>query len=72
MLRALQQQYKLDDIPSLFVATKSDLDLAQQRHEVQPDHYCRRLSLRVPVAVSVKTGELAGVWDTVVGIAMHP
>jgi len=28
--RALQQQYKLDDIPSLFVATKSDLDLAQQ------------------------------------------
>lgn len=26
----IQQQYKLDDIPSLFVATKSDLDLAQQ------------------------------------------
>lgn len=25
-----QQQYKLDDIPTLFVATKSDLDLAQQ------------------------------------------
>lgn len=27
---AAQQQYKLDDIPTLFVATKSDLDLAQQ------------------------------------------
>lgn len=26
----LRQQYKLDDIPTLFVATKSDLDLAQQ------------------------------------------
>ena len=26
----LRQQYKLDDVPSLFVATKSDLDLAQQ------------------------------------------
>ena len=25
-----QQQYNLDHIPTLFVATKSDLDLAQQ------------------------------------------
>lgn len=26
----LRQQYALDDVPSIFVATKSDLDLAQQ------------------------------------------
>jgi len=26
----LKQQYNLDHIPTLFVATKSDLDLAQQ------------------------------------------
>jgi hypothetical protein len=26
----IQQQYNLDHIPTLFVATKSDLDLAQQ------------------------------------------
>ncbi|KIJ54421.1 hypothetical protein M422DRAFT_58414 [Sphaerobolus stellatus SS14] len=55
----LRQQYSLDHIPTLFVATKSDLDLAQQRHEVQPDVYCRRLSLQVPVAVSVKTSQMA-------------
>lgn len=51
-----QQQYSLDHIPSVFVATKSDLDLAQQRHEVQPDVYARRLGLPVPMSVSVKLG----------------
>ncbi|ETW81671.1 hypothetical protein HETIRDRAFT_36706 [Heterobasidion irregulare TC 32-1] len=68
----LRQQYSLDHIPTLFVATKSDLDLAQQRHEVQPDVYCRRLSLQVPVAVSVKTGQIADVFHAVCSIAIHP
>lgn len=87
----MQQQYKLDDIPTIFVATKSDLDLAQQvrprspflslfaltwsspqRHEVQPDTYCRKLSLRVPLALSVKRGELADLYHTIVRIAIHP
>lgn len=92
----LQQQYSLDHIPTLFVATKSDLDLAQQvhsllflhpiyllsqnrelthrkqRHEVQPDVYCRRLGLQVPVAVSVKTGQTADVFHAICSIAMHP
>lgn len=53
----VQQQYKLNHIPSLFVATKSDLDLAQQRHEVQPDVYTKRLGLQVPISVSVREGE---------------
>ncbi|KAI0269742.1 P-loop containing nucleoside triphosphate hydrolase protein [Gloeopeniophorella convolvens] len=68
----LRQQYSLDHIPTLFVATKSDLDLAQQRHEVQPDVYCRRLNLQVPVAVSVKTGQTADVFHAVCSVAMHP
>ncbi|PCH40253.1 mitochondrial Rho 1 [Wolfiporia cocos MD-104 SS10] len=68
----LRQQYSLDHIPTLFVATKSDLDLAQQRHEVQPDVYCRRLGLQVPVAVSVKTGQIADVFHTICSIAMKP
>ncbi|GJJ13272.1 ERMES complex Ca(2+)-binding regulatory GTPasegem1 [Clathrus columnatus] len=68
----LRQQYNLDHIPTLFVATKSDLDLAQQRHEVQPDVYCRRLSLQVPVAVSVKTGQLADVFNAMCQIAINP
>ncbi|GJN94539.1 hypothetical protein Rhopal_007622-T1 [Rhodotorula paludigena] len=71
-LSNLRQQYKLDDIPTLFVATKSDLDLAQQRHEVQPDTYCRKLSVRVPLAVSVKRGELADLYHTIVRIAIRP
>ncbi|THH20112.1 hypothetical protein EW146_g1214 [Bondarzewia mesenterica] len=66
------RQYSLDHIPTLFVATKSDLDLAQQRHEVQPDVYCRRLSLQVPVAVSVKTGQIADVFHAICSIAMYP
>ncbi|KZT55454.1 mitochondrial Rho GTPase [Calocera cornea HHB12733] len=68
----LRQQYSLDTLPSLFVATKSDLDLAQQRHEVQPDTYCRRLSLQVPVAVSVRTGQMADLFQTICRIAMDP
>ncbi|KIM43100.1 hypothetical protein M413DRAFT_443915 [Hebeloma cylindrosporum] len=68
----LRQQYSLDHIPTLFVATKSDLDLALQRHEVQPDVYCRRLGLQVPVAVSVKTGQTADVFHAICNIAMKP
>ncbi|KAJ3771114.1 P-loop containing nucleoside triphosphate hydrolase protein [Lentinula raphanica] len=68
----LRQQYSLDHIPTLFVATKSDLDLAQQRHEVQPDVYCRRLGLQVPVAVSVKTNQTADVFHAICSIAMNP
>ncbi|KAG1745969.1 EF hand associated-domain-containing protein [Suillus paluster] len=68
----LRQQYILDHIPTLFVATKSDLDLAQQRHEVQPDVYCRRLGLQVPVSVSVQTGQTADVFHAICSIAMNP
>ncbi|KAI1793289.1 mitochondrial Rho 1 [Ganoderma leucocontextum] len=68
----LRQQYSLDHIPTLFVATKSDLDLALQRHEVQPDVYCRRLFLQVPIAVSVKTGQTADVFHAICRVAMNP
>ncbi|EIW59578.1 mitochondrial Rho GTPase [Trametes versicolor FP-101664 SS1] len=68
----LRQQYSLDHIPTLFVATKSDLDLALQRHEVQPDVYCRRLSLQAPIAVSVRTGQTADVFHAVCRVAMNP
>ncbi|KAF9267329.1 mitochondrial Rho GTPase [Marasmius fiardii PR-910] len=68
----LRQQYSLDHIPTLFVATKSDLDLAQQRHEVQPDVYCRRLGLQVPVAVCAKSGQTADVFQSICSIAMKP
>ena len=43
-----------------------------QRHEVQPDVYCRRLYLQVPVAVSVKTDQTADVFNAICSVAMHP
>jgi Ras family protein T1 len=44
----LRQQYSLlVNLPSLFLATKSDLDLVQQRHEVQPEIYCSKLGLHI-------------------------
>ncbi|KAH9936174.1 mitochondrial Rho 1 [Fomitopsis serialis] len=60
----LRQQYILDHIPTYY--------LAQQRHEVQPDVYCRRLGLQVPVAVSVKTGQTADVFHAICSVAMNP
>ena len=64
----LRQQYKLD-MPTIFVASKSDLDLAVQRHEVQPDVYCRRLLLRPPIAVNHRhTGDL---WTQICSVAMQ-
>ena len=39
---------------------------------MQPDVYCRRLGLRVPVSVSVKTGRTADVFHVICGIAMNP
>ncbi|CAH7688982.1 P-loop containing nucleoside triphosphate hydrolase protein [Phakopsora pachyrhizi] len=68
----LRQEFKVDHMPTLFVASKADLDLAQQRHEVQPDVYCRKLCLRVPVAVSMKTDQTADLWPILCGIATNP
>ncbi|WFC99154.1 ERMES complex Ca(2+)-binding regulatory GTPase gem1 [Malassezia yamatoensis] len=64
--------------PSIFVATKCDLDLAQQRHEVQPDVYCRKLGLRIPhlgagpLSVSARLGQMAGFESLVTSIAANP
>ncbi|KAF8964349.1 EF hand associated-domain-containing protein [Flammula alnicola] len=59
----LRQQYSLDHIPTLFVATKSDLDLALQ---------VRCMTKIVPVAVSVKTGQTADVFHAICSIALNP
>jgi Ras family protein T1 len=68
----LRQQYKLlDTVPTLFVATKSDLDKAQQRHEVQPEEYARRLMLRAPTSIS-HTADLADVFRSITEAALAP
>lgn len=75
----LRQQFPaLASLPTLFVATKCDLDLAQQRHEVQPDVYCRKLGLRIPrlgagpLNVSARYGQIAELYSLIVRIAADP
>lgn len=75
----LRQQYPLlQSMPSLFVATKADLDLAQQRHEVQPDTYCRKLGLKIsglgagPLNISIRDGQVADLYGLICGIAVDP
>lgn len=73
-----QQHPYLAQFPTLFVATKSDMDLAQQRHEVQPDVYCRKLGLAIPrlgagpLNVSVRLDEVAELYPLLLSIAMDP
>ncbi|CAG8763401.1 18740_t:CDS:10, partial [Dentiscutata erythropus] len=68
----LRKRHNLDDFPTVFVATKSDLDLVQQRHEVQPDVYCRSLGLAVPLCVSVKKQQTADLWNLLTGLSINP
>ncbi|RCK56058.1 Mitochondrial Rho GTPase 1 [Candida viswanathii] len=44
---------KLDEIPSVFVALKADLDKQQQRSDVLPENYTRDLFLNSPLHVSL-------------------
>ncbi|CAH2354108.1 mitochondrial Rho GTPase 1 [[Candida] railenensis] len=42
----------LDEIPSVFVALKADLDKQQQRSDIQPENYTRDLFLSSPIHIS--------------------
>lgn len=42
----------MDDIPSIFVALKADLDKQQQRSDIQPEIYTRDLFLNSPLHIS--------------------
>lgn len=50
----LRQKYSkmLDDVPSIFVALKADLDKQEQRADVQPENYTRDLFLSSPLHIS--------------------
>jgi len=48
-------------IPTIYAATKADLDRQEQRYQVQPDTYTRQLNLQPPIHVSAlweATGDL--------------
>jgi len=71
-IAGLRTQYNLDEYPIIYVSTKCDSDLVQQRYEVQPDAYCRNLGLAVPICVSVKSNEMADLYSLIAGVAMNP
>ncbi|KAF9182882.1 ERMES complex Ca(2+)-binding regulatory GTPase gem1 [Haplosporangium sp. Z 11] len=68
----LRKKYHLDHMPSVFVATKSDSDLVLQRTEVQPDVYCRTLGLAAPISISVKSRQMADLFNILTAVAMCP
>ena len=43
-------------IPTIYAATKADLDKQEQRYYVQPDTYTRQLGLQPPIHVSALWG----------------
>lgn len=71
-IAGLRSEYNLDEYPIIYVSTKNDSDLVQQRYEVQPDAYCRNLGLAVPICVSVKSNEMADLYSLIAGVAMNP
>ncbi|KAJ1919680.1 ERMES complex Ca(2+)-binding regulatory GTPase gem1 [Mycoemilia scoparia] len=68
----LRKNYSLDHIPQIFVATKSDVDYAEQRSDLPPDVYCRELKVQAPIYISVKEGQLADIFSRITGIIRNP
>ncbi|ORX72947.1 mitochondrial Rho GTPase [Linderina pennispora] len=71
-LTNLRKNYALDSLPTIFVATKSDLDYVEQRSEQPPDIYCRELKLTAPVYVSVRESQMANVFQRMGAITRVP
>ncbi|KAJ3223966.1 ERMES complex Ca(2+)-binding regulatory GTPase gem1 [Clydaea vesicula] len=70
----LKKKY-LDDFPNLpivFVASKSDCDLVQQRYDSQPDEFCREIGISVPISVSIKEKINLDIFNLLVGVAIEP
>lgn len=71
----LREKYahQLDEIPSVFVALKADLDKQQQRSDVQPENYTRDLYLSSPVHISSAwTASLHELFIQLVDAAKNP
>ncbi|ORZ29229.1 P-loop containing nucleoside triphosphate hydrolase protein [Catenaria anguillulae PL171] len=59
-------------LPCVIVATKSDLDLVQQRYDIPPDVFCRNLGLDKPMHISVKDDIMADFFNVLAAVAMNP
>jgi Ras family protein T1 len=63
----------LDELPSVYIALKADLDRSTQRAECQPDEYTTRLRMPgPPLHVSVTWASIQDLFVTIAEAAMEP
>lgn len=69
----LRSQYTyLDQMPSLYIAMKADMDKSTQRGDVQPEEYTSSSGMAKPLHVSVTWGSISEVFVHVAEAALWP
>ena len=69
----LRSQYQhLDEMPSLFVALKADMDRSTQSGDVQPEEYTSQLGMQKPLHVSVTWGSITELFVQIAEAALWP
>lgn len=66
------QHSHLDEMPSLYVALKADMDKLTQRGDVQPEEYTSGLGMQKPLHVSVTWGSISELFVQVAEAALWP
>lgn len=66
------QHAHLDEMPSLYVALKADMDKLTQRGDVQPEEYTSGLGMQKPLHVSVTWGSISELFVQVAEAALWP
>jgi len=66
------QHPHLDEMPSLYVALKADMDKSTQRGDVQPEEYTSTLGMAKPLHVSVTWGSISELFVHIAEAALWP
>ena len=70
---ALRSQHQhLEDMPSLYLALKADMDRSTQRGDVQPDEYTTAIGMGKPLHVSVTWGSISEAFVSIAEAALWP
>lgn len=69
----LRSQYQhLDEMPSLYVALKADMDRSTQAGDLQPEEYTSLLGMQKPLHVSVTWGSISELFVQIAEAALWP
>ena len=69
----LRSQYQhLDEMPSLYVALKADMDRSTQTGDVQPEEYASQLGIQKPLHVSVTWNSISELFVQIAEAALWP